>query len=80
MVSKHYECSIINCIDWTLISYCAYHNHHKNSDTEKDPHSPKHVNWFRIIFRTHEHEGSIKLASKRLRNKWQMWLTKMKQS
>ena len=61
----------------TPISYCAWHhNHHKNSDTEKDPHSPKHVNWFRIIFRTHEHEGSIKLASKRLKNKWQMWLTK----
>ena len=61
----------------TLISYCAWHhNHHKNSDTEKDPHSPNHVNWFRIIFRTHEHEGSIKLASKRLKNKWQMWLTK----
>ena len=31
----------------TPISYCAWHhNHHKNSDTEKDPHSPKHVNWF----------------------------------
>jgi fatty-acid desaturase len=61
----------------TPISYSAWHrNHHKHSDTDKDPHSPKHKNWFNIIFRTHEQEYNIKLVTDRLRNKWQLFLTK----
>jgi len=61
----------------TPVSYAAWHrNHHKHFDTNKDPHSPKYKNWFNIIFRTHEQEFNIKLVTDRLRNKWQLYLTK----
>lgn len=33
------------------ISFSANHRqHHKYSDTEKDPHSPAHIGWFRVYF------------------------------
>ena len=61
----------------TPISYSAWHrNHHRYADTNRDPHSPKYKNWFNIIFRTHEQESNIKLVTDRLRNKWQLYLTK----
>jgi fatty-acid desaturase len=61
----------------TPISYSAWHrNHHKHSDTDKDPHSPKYKTWYYIIFRTHEQPTKISLATDRLRNDWQLFLTK----
>ena len=61
----------------TPISYSAWHrNHHKHSDTDKDPHSPKYKTWYYIIFRTHEQPTKIRLATDRLRNDWQLFLTK----
>ena len=61
----------------TPISYSAWHrNHHKHSDTHKDPHSPKYKTWYYIIFRTHEQPTKISLATDRLRNDWQLFLTK----
>ena len=61
----------------TPISYSAWHrNHHKHSDTDRDPHSPKYKTWYYIIFRTHEQPTKISLATDRLRNDWQLFLTK----
>ena len=61
----------------TPISYSAWHrNHHKHSDTDRDPHSPKYKTWYYIIFRTHEQPTKISLATDRLRNEWQLFLTK----
>ena len=61
----------------TPISYSAWHrNHHRYADTIADPHSPKHSSWFYIIFRTHEQPTKISLATDRLRNDWQLFLTK----
>jgi stearoyl-CoA desaturase (delta-9 desaturase) len=61
----------------TPISYSAWHrNHHKHSDTDRDPHSPKHSSWLYIIFRTHEQDYDLSLATDRLRNRWQLFLTK----
>ena len=61
----------------TPISYSAWHrNHHKYSDTIADPHSPKYNSWLYIIFRTHEQDYDLSLCTDRLRNKWQLFLTK----
>ena len=61
----------------TPISYAAWHrNHHRYADTIADPHSPKHSSWLYIIFRTHEQDYDLSLATDRLRNKWQLFLTK----
>ena len=60
----------------TPISYSAWHrNHHKYSDTIADPHSPKYNSWLYIIFRTHS-RLCLSLCTDRLRNKWQLFLTK----
>ena len=61
----------------TPISYSAWHrNHHRYADTINDPHSPKHNSWLYIIFRTHEQNYDLSLCGDRLRNKWQLLLTK----
>ena len=61
----------------TPISYSAWHrNHHRYADTIADPHSPKYSSWFYIIFRTHEQDYDLSLCGDRLRNKWQLLLTK----
>ena len=61
----------------TPISYSAWHrNHHRYADTINDPHSPKHNSWLYIIFRTHEQDYDLSLCGDRLRNKWQLLLTK----
>lgn len=61
----------------TPISYAAWHrNHHRYADTIADPHSPKHSSWLYIIFRTHEQDYDLSLATDRLRNRWQLFLTK----
>ncbi len=61
----------------TPISYSAWHrNHHRYSDTIADPHSPKYKSWIYIIFRTHEQDYDLSLCGDRLRNKWQLFLTK----
>ena len=61
----------------TPISYSAWHrNHHRYADTIADPLSPKYSSWFYIIFRTHEQDYDLSLCGDRLRNKWQLLLTK----
>ena len=61
----------------TPISYSAWHRtHHKTSDTTSDPHSPKHMSYLDIIFGTHTHKFNVKKAGSRLRNEWQLLLTK----
>ena len=61
----------------TPISYSAWHrNHHRYADTIADPHSPKYSSWLYIIFRTHEQDYDLSLCGDRLRNRWQLFLTK----
>ena len=45
----------------TPISYSAWHRtHHKTSDTIYDPHSPKWMTYFDIVFKTHSHKFNVK--------------------
>lgn len=61
----------------TPISYSAWHRtHHATSDTPKDPHSPKYSNWLNIIFTPHSQYSEVKRATDRMKNKWQLFLTK----
>ena len=78
MVSKHNVCSIYDSINMLIpISYSAWHRtHHKTSDTIYDPHSPKWMTYFDIVFKTHSHKFNVKKAGSRLRNEWQLLLTK----
>ena len=70
-----YECSIINCID-RYVSYCACIIIIKIQIQEKETHSVLNMLIGLELFLEHMNMGNIKLASKRLKNKWQMWLTK----
>ena len=61
----------------TPISYAAWHRtHHGTSDTTVDPHSPKHMSYWSIIFGTHTHKFDVRKAGNRLKNKWIYFLTK----
>lgn len=61
----------------TPLTWAAWHRtHHKTSDTEKDPHSPKYKGWFYCIFRHRYHYANFKMATDRMRDKYLVWLTK----
>lgn len=54
------------------IEFCAAHvNHHKFMDTEKDPHSPKHIGWKAMfpLFWTGRDQGDIKTIVRLGKNK-----------
>lgn len=54
------------------IEFCAAHtNHHKYMDTEKDPHSPKHIGWKAMfpVFWTDRYNGDIRTALRLSKNK-----------
>lgn len=54
------------------IEFCAAHtNHHKYMDTEKDPHSPKHIGWKAMfpLFWTDRYNGDIRTAIRLSKNK-----------
>lgn len=61
----------------TPVSYSAWHRtHHATSDTPRDPHSPKYSNWLYIIFTPHSQYAEPRRAIDRMKNKWQLFLTK----
>ena len=61
----------------TPISYSAWHRtHHATFDTPKDPHSPKYLSWLYILFTPHHQYAEPRRATDRMRNKWQLLLTK----
>ncbi|MEQ1723164.1 MAG: acyl-CoA desaturase [Pseudobdellovibrio sp.] len=43
-----------------IIAYAAIHrDHHKFADTDKDPHSPKYINIFTVLFREEKLKASV---------------------
>lgn len=59
-------------IDWVAI----HRAHHKWQDTEKDPHSPTHLGWWRVHFLTMFAEVSPRFAMDLIRNKFYLWQRK----
>lgn len=61
----------------TPLTWAAWHRtHHKTSDTEADPHSPKFKGWLYCIFRHRYHYANFKMATDRMRDKYLVFLTK----
>ena len=58
------------------ISFSASHRqHHKYSDTEKDPHSPHHIGWKRVYFLNWEPQNiTPRLIADFARSKFQKWV------
>jgi stearoyl-CoA desaturase (delta-9 desaturase) len=59
----------------SIIAYAGIHRlHHKYSDTEQDPHSPKYINWWAIVFYQHNTQGFTPTIIKDLlSNSWLKW-------
>lgn len=61
----------------TPLTWAAWHRtHHKHSDTEKDPHSPKHKGFFYCVFRHRYHNANFKTSIDRMRDSYLVNLTK----
>jgi fatty-acid desaturase len=61
----------------TPLTWAAWHRtHHKTSDTEADPHSPKFKGWLYCIFRHRYHYANFKMATDRMRDKYLVFITK----
>lgn len=56
------------------ITWIAIHRkHHRFSDTEKDPHSPDHMGWWRVQFFTAFADVEGRYATDLMRDKFHMW-------
>ena len=56
------------------ITWIAIHRkHHKYADTEKDPHSPDHMGWWRVQFFTAFAEVEGRYATDLMRDKFHLW-------
>ena len=71
-----YTLSFITTFSFTgsAITWVAMHRqHHKYSDTEKDPHSPDHLGWWRVQFATAYAEVNGRYAVDLMRDKFYSW-------
>ena len=58
----------------SAITWIAIHRkHHKYADTEKDPHSPDHMGWFRVQFFTAFADVEGRYATDLMRDKFHLW-------
>lgn len=58
----------------SAITWIAIHRkHHRYADTEKDPHSPDHMGWFRVQFFTAFAEVEGRYATDLMRDKFYLW-------
>tara|TARA_X000000950_G_C13779420_1_gene604446 strand:- start:39 stop:680 length:642 start_codon:yes stop_codon:yes gene_type:complete len=60
------------------ISFAASHRqHHKYTDTKRDPHSPGHIGWFRVYFLDWEPQNiQPRMIADFVRSKFQRWMHK----
>lgn len=61
----------------STIAWCAVHReHHRFTDTERDPHSPKHQGVFKVQFLSMFHEPHVRYVPDLLRSKFHYYLHK----
>ena len=61
----------------STIAWCAVHReHHRFTDTEKDPHCPHHLGFFRVQFLSMFHEPSVRYVPDLLRDRFHVLLHK----
>lgn len=61
----------------STIAWCAVHReHHRFTDTERDPHSPKHQGIFKVQFLSMFHEPHVRYVPDLLRSKFHYYLHK----
>jgi len=71
-----YLMTLITTFSFTgsAITWIAIHRkHHKFADTEKDPHSPDHMGWWRVQFFTAFADVEGKYATDLMRDKFHLW-------
>jgi stearoyl-CoA desaturase (delta-9 desaturase) len=70
-------CGTITCFGSTICWASTHRSHHKHSDNESDPHSPKNINWLKLWFYYFpSHEVNPRIVKDLINDKEHKWFHK----